>query len=48
VFPNSTITTKNEEDDHFKETFNTIHSIVQGINNRKSSFGGISNISAVS
>ncbi|CDW88829.1 UNKNOWN [Stylonychia lemnae] len=48
VFPNNTINSRLDEEDHFKETFNTIHQIVQGINNRKSSFGGISNVSAIS
>jgi hypothetical protein len=45
VFPNTTLP---DEEDHFKETFNTISNIVQGLNTRKSSFGTASNASMIS
>ena len=39
---------KNDQDEHFKEVLNTIDTLVNGLNHRKQSMGGVSNVSIVS
>jgi hypothetical protein len=51
IFPSQDsvdIKIKTEENDHFKDVLNTIGTLVNGLNNRKQSMGGISNVSLAS
>eukprot|EP00347_Sterkiella_histriomuscorum_P004425 403360507 len=44
IFPQNTL----EYEDHYQDTYNTISSLVNGLNNRKQSFGGASTSSILS